>query len=104
MEEYTALRGIEWWTSTLCDSRANRYHFQWSACRLQRFFSISSDDWWHRKNGDSLSGFTLPQKLNSSYRFVSNESGVDDRDLDIVLHVTVVSPHSFPQGPCKAKR
>ena len=37
MEENTALRGIEWWTRTLCDSRANRYHFQWSVCRLQQF-------------------------------------------------------------------
>jgi len=67
-------------------------------------FSISSDDLSNQKNGNSLFGLAVSQKLNGSYRSVSNESGVDDRDLDIVLHVSVVSPHSFPQGPCKTER
>ena len=71
----------------------------------KKIFLISfSDDWSYRKNGDSLFGFALPQNLNSGYSFVGDESSVDDRDLNIVLHVAMVSPYSFPQGPRKAKR
>ena len=70
----------------------------------ERILSISFCDLPYRKNGDSLFGFALPQKLDRSHCFVSNESGVDDRDLDIVLHVAVVFPYSFPQGPCKTER
>ena len=70
----------------------------------EKISSISFDDRSHRRNGDSLFGFALPQNFNSGHSFVSDESSVDDRDLDIVLHVAMVSPYSFPQGPRKAKR
>lgn len=52
---------------------------------------------------NSLFGFALPQELNGGNCSVSDEPGVDDRDLDIVLHVPVVSPYSFPQCPCEAE-